>query len=87
MEQRDFKRKQALGANLSKEEASRIKDASRGGGRALRTARGVNVDDIDVEERSDLNSARHAQSTAEDTKGSRKKKKIGGPRKGQAGCK
>lgn len=79
--QREFRQKQALGANLSKEEASRIKDKSRNGGRVLRTAQGVNVDDINIDERSDLDSDGNPQKSSKKPK----KKRIGGPREGKAG--
>lgn len=84
IEQRDFRLKQAIGANISKEEASRIKEKSRQGGRILRTAQGVNMNDINFEERSDEDSGRNPQSTAEDAK-KKKRKKIGGPNKGEGG--
>lgn len=84
-EQREGNQKAALGANISKEEASRIKDRSRAGGRALRNGE-VDVDGIDVEEKSEQD---EVKSTAEDNKKGKKnkKKKIGGTRKGEGGCK
>lgn len=86
-EERDLRRKQALDANLSNDEANRIKEASRQGGRAPRTGEGVNLDDIDVEEKSDQGStARHNTDTKESKK-NKKKKQIGHIEKGKGGCK
>lgn len=85
-DKRSFMQKQALGMNLSKEEQARIKEESRQGGRALRTGQGVNVSDIDIDERSDQVTSRKPVNTAEDSaKG--KKKMIGKTKTGEAGCK
>lgn len=88
-EARDLKRKQALGANLSKEEEARLKELSRQGGRAKRTGQGVDLSEIEIENRSDQGSTRQPQETKESKKDkkNKNKSKVGSTDKGKANCK
>jgi hypothetical protein len=87
-EKRSFNQKQALNTNLSKEEQTRIKEQSRQGGRVLRTGQGIDVSDIDVDQRSGQGASRKPDESAQDAdKVAKKKRMINKTKKGQAGCK
>jgi len=89
-EKRDIRQRDALGANISSEEASRIKETARREGRQLMTAPGVDVMDIAIEDRSGYASDGNPATTI-GGKGKNKRgkngKKIGTPKPGQSGCK
>jgi len=76
-EERDIKIKAARGANLSKDEESRIKEASRQHGRPNRRGGEVNLSDLEVDVKSDQGSTyRNHQETNGEKNPKKKKKKV-----------
>ena len=76
-EERQKLRNDAVSANVSKEEASRIKEASRGDARKPRTARGVDLEDVELASKSDQDSSKgKTQRQNKPIKSRRRDKKV-----------
>ena len=87
---REFNRVNAVSANVSKEEASKIKERSRAGMRAPRTGGNLELDDIIVDPKSDESEVdnKNVIDTKESPKNRRKQtKRVGKKKKGDGNCK